>query len=341
MTVIATCARCDGELALHSGRPRVVGGRIELLCAACWDHRDTPLPAMTQPVAIAAPPSRKRRALGGRVAAIAGAFALGVGGVVAATHGTAPAAAALPAIDLVGDDAGGDQIRLPIAEPAADDPAPPDRVVEPGSTDGAGTADQEDDAGAEPGVGIVTELENEPILEDLPTLKDWIHPVTGEDELTPAREQRRFGAKRWGIDRTDCGGGHCGVDLAGPRGRPVVAVAWGTVVRIERSENGRDGKSGRYVRIEHPDGVFTSYMHLDSIAPGLELGAEVDAGTVIGTLGKSAIRHGEQHLHFALEITVHGTPRFIDPTPFLKDAKVIPSPATAEGAVAPEDRPQW
>lgn len=340
MTVIATCARCDGELALHAGRPRVVGGRIELLCLACWNDRDLPLPAAAAPVAIVAPAPAKPHTIGvigARVAALAGAIALGVGGVVIATHATAPAAAALPAIDLVGDDAGGDTIQLPIAEPANDDPAPPDRIVEPG----AGEDLEEDDAGAEPHVGIVTTLHDDPILEELPTLKDWIHPVTDEDEVVPAREQRRFGAKRFGIDRNECGGGHCGVDLAGPRGRPVVAVAWGTVVRIERTENGRDGKSGRYVRIEHPDGVFTSYMHLDSIAPGLELGADVDAGTVIGTLGKSAIRHGEQHLHFALEITLHGNIQFIDPTPFLLTARVIPSPATAEGAVAPEDRPQW
>ena len=98
---------------------------------------------------------------------------------------------------------------------------------------------------------------------------------------------------------------------------------------------GRDGKTGRYVRIEHPDGVFTSYMHLDSIAAGLELGDEVDAGRVLGTLGKSAILHGEEHLHFALEITIHDTPRFIDPTPFLAAAKVVPIPARSEaGKVA-------
>ena len=169
-------------------------------------------------------------------------------------------------------------------------------------------------------------------------LEAWIHPVTDARELVPSQPQRRFGARRDGHKgRRDCHRGHCGVDLDGPRGRPIVAVAPGTVVVIDNHRNGKDGKSGRYVRIEHPDSLFTSYMHLDAIAPGLAVGDVVEAGQVIGRLGKGGIHHGEAHLHFQLE---RGS-RFLDPTPYLARARVVPIPGRTDGATDPGDRAQW
>src|SRR5262249_17502524 len=112
--------------------------------------------------------------------------------------------------------------------------------------------------------------------ERFPSLRAWIHPVTGTSELMPEQAGRHFGAAREGIERPECGQGHCGVDLDGPRGRPIVAVAAGTVVRVEHSELGLDGRSGRYVRIEHDDGTLTSYMHMDDIAD-LRVGDRVTA----------------------------------------------------------------
>ena len=185
------------------------------------------------------------------------------------------------------------------------------------------------------------ELDLDALEEDHPILLDWVHPVTGSEEKTPGRGTRRFGAHRQGVtDPTRCGQGHCGVDLAGPRGRPVVAVAWGTVVRVEHSAEGRDGRSGRYVRVEHPDGVFTSYMHLDAIEAEVSVGDEVLAGQVLGTLGKTGIHSAEPHLHFGLEIRDHGALRFIDPTPFLARAEVLPVPVD-ELRLQPAERSNW
>jgi murein DD-endopeptidase MepM/ murein hydrolase activator NlpD len=121
--------------------------------------------------------------------------------------------------------------------------------------------------------------------------------------------------------REECGAGHCGVDLEGDRGQDVVAVAWGTVVRIQ---NDPDGRGGRYVKIEHPDFVYTSYFHLDRIARGLEVGMEVEPGTPLGELGASGIHISMPHLHFALEIVEDGELTFIDPVPFLHRAEVLP-----------------
>jgi len=164
-----------------------------------------------------------------------------------------------------------------------------------------------------------------------PVLGGWIHPVVASEEVIPTRDQRKFGARRKGRgrQRTGCGRHqHCGVDLSGPRGRTIVAVADGVVVHIERRRNGKDGKSGRYVRLAHAGGVFTSYMHLDAIAPGLSVGDKVKAGDFIGRLGRSGIRHSAPHLHFNLELDVgNDTVELIDPTPYLERAKVIDDPA--------------
>lgn len=167
----------------------------------------------------------------------------------------------------------------------------------------------------------VLENSEEPLHERLPTLADWVFPVLGSDEAFPLKVTRRFGAARDGVARTECGQGHCGVDLDGPRGTTVVAVAWGVVTRIERRSNRR---SGKYVRIEHPDYVYTSYMHLDEIADGLKVGDEIQAGDVVGTLGRTGILHSAPHLHFSLEVPGSGRLMHIDPGPYLVNANRLP-----------------
>jgi len=148
----------------------------------------------------------------------------------------------------------------------------------------------------------------------------------------PEQASRHFGAPRIGIERPECGAGHCGVDLDGPRGQPIVAVADGIAVRIEHSELGLDGRSGRYVRIQHEDGALTSYMHLDDIAEGLEVGDHVEAGQLIGYLGATACYTAPAHLHFSLEIPNRPDLRgditdthYIDPAPFLVRAMILPA----------------
>jgi murein DD-endopeptidase MepM/ murein hydrolase activator NlpD len=172
----------------------------------------------------------------------------------------------------------------------------------------------------------IPERDGEPIDEWLPTLRAWVHPVPGSPDVVPNKPSRRFGADRDGV-RNRCGGGHCGVDLDGVLGQPVVAVAWGTVVKVQRDDT---GLGGRYVRIEHPDFVYTVYFHLDRIAPGLRVGDEVDAGEAIGTLGRTGIRVSLPHLHFALELPEDGAVVYADPEPFLARAEVLARDAVPE-----------
>jgi murein DD-endopeptidase MepM/ murein hydrolase activator NlpD len=157
----------------------------------------------------------------------------------------------------------------------------------------------------------------------------WTHPVIATERTLPLLPSGHFGAERGGVLRVVCGRGHCGADLDGPRGRPIVAVVTGTIHEIDRSRNGKDGRSGRYVRIEHDDGVITSYMHLDSIADGIEIGDRIDAGQQLGTLGATGVHSASPHLHFSIEVPKqpnargrHAALRYVDPAPFLLRADV-------------------
>ena len=166
------------------------------------------------------------------------------------------------------------------------------------------------------------------MVELYPTLAHWIHPVVNTNRVLPELESGSFGAERNGVMRRECGQGHCGDDITGPIGRPIVAVADGIVAHVDRSRLGADKRSGRYVKIEHEDGTTTSYMHLNSIVAGLERGDRVLAGQQIGTLGNTAVHSAPPHLHFALTIPTanSASTRYIDPAPYLVRAKVLDAP---------------
>lgn len=308
--VVSGCPRCQGAVALHEGRPSVTAtGAVEL-----W-HRDCfalgPLVELlpsAAPVMVSAPPARSRRR-----AAIAAALAVStlVGlGTARVTLGSTPAPA-LANLDLV--------------------------EGEPAHASGTGTRET---APPRP-VHIETALEARypmPTLdgEDLdsvyPSLRGWIHPVTSSAELMPELASRHFGAAREGVERPECGAGHCGIDLDAPRGRPLVAVADGVIVRVERAELGADGRSGRYVRIQHDDGTLTAYMHMDEVAE-LQVGDHVLAGQYIGTLGATAVGNTPPHCHFSLELpnsaAAKGDVRdthYIDPAPFLVRSTIVKTP---------------
>src|SRR5213080_497797 len=69
-------------------------------------------------------------------------------------------------------------------------------------------------------------------------------------------------------------------DLNGWVGEPVFAVANGRVVVAARSDWGKLGKT---VVLDHLDGGYTIYGHLDTIE--VSLNSLVTAGQVIGTMG--------------------------------------------------------
>jgi murein DD-endopeptidase MepM/ murein hydrolase activator NlpD len=96
---------------------------------------------------------------------------------------------------------------------------------------------------------------------------------------------------------------HQGIDWSGPIGTPIVAAGSGTV-----EEALYKGGHGKYVRLQHANGYQTTYSHMSGFARGIEPGAKVRQGQIIGFLGNTGYSTGP-HLHF--EILVNS--RFVDP----------------------------
>jgi murein DD-endopeptidase MepM/ murein hydrolase activator NlpD len=85
---------------------------------------------------------------------------------------------------------------------------------------------------------------------------------------------------------------HSGVDIAAPKGTPIVTTAPGTVVLT-----GKDYFfTGNTIVIHHGDGVISLYAHMDSML--VEEGEWLPADTIIGTIGMTGRATGP-HLHWA------------------------------------------
>ena len=98
---------------------------------------------------------------------------------------------------------------------------------------------------------------------------------------------------------------HNGVDLAAALGDPVKAAAGGVVSQVSE-----DALWGITVTIDHKNGYLTRYCNLGTNLSVSE-GDSVEAGFVIGAVGKTADAEsvGETHLHF--EVLKDG--KYLDP----------------------------
>jgi len=125
----------------------------------------------------------------------------------------------------------------------------------------------------------------------------------------------------FGCVRNDGRRFHEGIDIApyhrrdrrGEATDPVVAAFTGTVAYVNTTAG--DSSYGRYVIMEHPQfspAVYTLYAHLAAVDASIEKGRVIDAGTRLGTMGRSAggytIPRDRAHLHF--EIGLQLTERF-------------------------------
>ena len=101
------------------------------------------------------------------------------------------------------------------------------------------------------------------------------------------------------------------VDYKCASGTPVVASRKGIVWAIrEDSNTGCNDPSGvsdgNYVVIDHGDGTFSEYHHLQQFGALVEPGEQVCAGSVVGLCGTTGYSSGP-HLHFALTDVTHRT----------------------------------
>jgi len=91
-----------------------------------------------------------------------------------------------------------------------------------------------------------------------------------------------------------------GIDIKAPQGAPVLASAAGEVVYAGDQVKGGFGK---LVLIQHADGWFTAYAHLDSIS--VHMKDQVSQGQAVGQVGMSGDA-SQPMLHF--EIRYHAAP---------------------------------
>ena len=96
-------------------------------------------------------------------------------------------------------------------------------------------------------------------------------------------------------------------DILGKKGCPFVAVTSGEVVDVNRIDrykwnvNDPATRGGRWVAILGDDGVRYYGSHLQSVAPGIEVGVRVNAGDLLGKLGDSGDAKGTSpHVHFGI-----------------------------------------
>ena len=98
---------------------------------------------------------------------------------------------------------------------------------------------------------------------------------------------------------------HKGVDIGASKGSPIIAAAAGDVVIATYSAS-----AGNYVMINHGGGVYTVYMHMNSIS--CKVGDSLEKGGSVGTVGSTGYSTGP-HLHFG--IRNNGT--YVDPLKYV------------------------
>ena len=142
--------------------------------------------------------------------------------------------------------------------------------------------------------GLVEAMGQDALVEEsVPAVSPiYLWPVSGEPE-------RAYSADRLAYDvtmrdwRT-----HEGLDIAAAMGETVYAAHAGSVQSIVQ-----DGLFGTVLTVDHGDGVRTVYANL-AAQPAVSVGDWVEAGSIIGSVGDTALCEIGQgtHLHFAVEV---------------------------------------
>jgi murein DD-endopeptidase MepM/ murein hydrolase activator NlpD len=91
---------------------------------------------------------------------------------------------------------------------------------------------------------------------------------------------------------------HTGTDWSAPSGTPIIATGNGVVEKA-----GWASGYGKQTIIRHANGYETSYNHQSAFAKGIQPGARVRQGQVIGYVGSTGLSTGA-HLHY--EMIVNG-----------------------------------
>jgi murein DD-endopeptidase MepM/ murein hydrolase activator NlpD len=136
----------------------------------------------------------------------------------------------------------------------------------------------------------------------------------------------------WGEPRTTpCPHLHQGNDIFANFGTPFIAPEGGVVARY-----GFESVGGNSVYLMGDDGYGIYGAHLQGFAPGLQIGAHVNAGTLLGFVGNTGdAAGGAPHLHFQLYPPGHAWSTPVDPKSWL-DSMLNTAIAHAGGVVPVE-----
>jgi murein DD-endopeptidase MepM/ murein hydrolase activator NlpD len=96
---------------------------------------------------------------------------------------------------------------------------------------------------------------------------------------------------------------HSGVDWSDDTGAPIFSAGNGTIIHADWSSG-----YGRRIEIQHLNGYVTTYSHLSGFARGIQEGAKVRQGQIIGYVGNTGLSTGP-HLHY--EVAINGN--YVDP----------------------------
>lgn len=111
----------------------------------------------------------------------------------------------------------------------------------------------------------------------------------------------------------DQGRSHNGIDISDPAGSPIYAAADGKVI-----DSGPAQGYGNWIRIEHEDGLVTTYGHMKASGLHVKVGDTVSAGDHIADMGSEGYSTGP-HLHFGVyEDASNTSDKEIDPEAWLR-----------------------
>lgn len=129
----------------------------------------------------------------------------------------------------------------------------------------------------------------------------WIEPVEGE-------VQKRFSAGELMYSETmNDYRTHNGVDIATSDGATVVSIADGTVKEVRV-----DPLWGTVVSVDHGNGIVSVYKNLsDTLPEGIESGAFIEEGGVLGAVSSRALVEIGEASHLHLEVMSDGV--LVDP----------------------------
>ena len=118
---------------------------------------------------------------------------------------------------------------------------------------------------------------------------------------------------------------HLGVDIATEAGAAVYATADGVIEEICS-----DALMGKTISIKHDGGFVSYYKNLsDTLPSGIEVGAAVKSGQLIGAVGETALIEvaDEPHLHFELKLDG----KQVDPMVWISDESKAASLSGSDG----------